>query len=185
MSSAVCDACQRMFSRSPGKRSPRSFTPPAIRNRHVHRADRFFFRAAAWPRDAGDSHADRAAHSPANSFRERDRNFRAHRAFCQNHLRRDVSPRRLQLIAVANHAAQKIRRAARDARQSLRQQSAGAAFRRGDRRVVQRQLVRHDFFERPAVLAVRCDRSARSRNLARFRRAFSSRAAASSVHRRR
>src|SRR5260370_1346654 len=116
-------------------------------------SDGFFVGAPARPRDSGDAHTKRAAHAAANTFGERHRDFRAHRAFGGNNLRGHIGPGGLEFIAVAHHAAEKIRGAAGDAGEPLREQAAGAAFRCGDGRIVERELLRDDFFERAAVLA--------------------------------
>src|SRR5258708_21666033 len=109
------------------------FDAASMRKRNVYRAHGLFFAATAWTRDASDAHAQRAANLPANTVGQRDGHFAADRAFRLDEFRTNIGPRRLQFVAVADDAAQKIRGAARDARQPLRQQSASAAFRGGDR----------------------------------------------------
>ena len=138
MSSAICEACQRMRSRSPGKSTPRSLLPEASASAMCTSAHGFFGRAAAGPGDAGDSHAERRAGAAANSVGERDGHFGADRAARFDHLRGHVDPGGFQGVAVGDHAAQEIGGAAGDAREPLGEQAAGAAFRRGDRGVMQR-----------------------------------------------
>src|SRR5258708_30849267 len=107
------------------------FDAAGMRKRDVYRAHGLFLASAARTRDASDAHTQRAANLAANTVGQRNRHLAADRTFRLDEFRRHICPRRLQLVAVADDAAQKIRRTARDARQPLRQQSAGAAFRGG------------------------------------------------------
>src|SRR5260370_1013800 len=124
----------------------------SVRERDVYRAHGLFLAAAARPGDAGDAHTQRAANLAANAVGQRNRHLAADRAFRLDEFRRHIGPRRFQLVAVADDAAQKIRAAARDARQPLRQQSASAAFRGGDRGTVSCHTPRYPSFPRGTVL---------------------------------
>src|SRR5438128_9403747 len=120
----------------------------------VHGADGFFRRTAAGAGNSGDGQAQRAARAPANSFGQRAGDFHADRTLSLEQVRGHVHPHPLQVVAVANHAAQEVRRAAGDACQPLGQQATGAAFGHGDRGAVQIQVARHHLFER---LALSCE----------------------------
>src|SRR4029077_15241811 len=87
--------------------------------RDVHRSDRFFLGSTARAGDTGDAHTKGASDAAANTVRERHGDFRAHRALGLNEFRRDARPRRLEIVAVANHSAEKIGGTACDARQPL------------------------------------------------------------------
>src|SRR5258708_35085706 len=95
------------------------FDTTGVRERDVYRAHGLFLAAAARPGDAGDAHTQRAANLAANAVGQRNRHLAADRAFRLDEFRRHIGPRRFQLVAVADDAAQKIRGAARDARQPL------------------------------------------------------------------
>src|SRR5262249_13926204 len=129
------------------------FDATGIGKSYIHGANRLLLRAAAGAGDASDAYTKGAAHTTPNAFRQRDGNLRADRAFCENHLWRDIRPSSLEFVAVANYAAKKIRRAAGDAGQALGEQAPSAAFRRCDGGTVQRQLVRDHFLEGLAILA--------------------------------
>ena len=89
----------------------------------------------------------RAAHPPPNSIGQRHSHFRAHRALGGDQLRRHVGPGSFAFIAVAHYAAKEKTGAAGDAGESLRKQSAGAAFRYRNGRIIQRQFASHDFVQ--------------------------------------
>src|SRR5579863_8284660 len=86
------------------------FDSAAMRERDVYRSNGLFFRSSARPGNPRDAYAKRAARAPANSFRQRHRDFRANRALGRNEFRGHSRPSRLQLVAVADHSAKKIRR---------------------------------------------------------------------------
>ena len=125
-----------MRSRSPGKRADVSLQPATSASAMCTSPTGFSGVAAGGSGDAGDADAERRAGAAANSVGQRLRDFGADRAACFDDLRGHVRPGRFQLVAVADHAAQKIRGASRNAREALGQQAAGAAFRRGDGGVV-------------------------------------------------
>src|SRR5260370_18788583 len=111
------------------------FDAAGMRKRDVYRAHGLFLASAARTRDSGDAHTQRAANLAANAVGQRNGHLAADRTFRLDEFRRNIGPRRLQLVAVADYAAQTIRGAARDARPPLRQQSASSAVRGGDRGV--------------------------------------------------
>jgi len=78
-----------------------------MRQRDVHRSHRFLFAASAGTGNAGNAHAQRAAHLPSNALRQRDGHFAADCAFSLDEFCWNIRPGRLQLVAVAHDAAQK------------------------------------------------------------------------------
>src|SRR5215813_5525457 len=85
-----------------------SFRFPAAGKSDVHSANGFLLASAARSGNTSDSHAEGASHPPANSFRQRNRDFHTHSAFRGNQFRRNVRPHSLHFIAVADHPAQKV-----------------------------------------------------------------------------
>ena len=133
---------------------PRSLLPDASAMATCTVPTGFSGVAACGPGNTRDPDAQRRARAAANSIGESDRDFGAHGSARLDNLRGHIHPGGLQRVAIGNDAAQKIRGAAGDAREPLGQQPAGAAFRRGDRGMAQREFAGHYFFHR---LAGRCE----------------------------
>src|SRR5690348_9172716 len=144
---------------------PAFFHATRVCKSDINRPHWLFLRSASGSRNPRDAHSERAAYTAPDSLRERDRYFRADRALGLDKFRRNPNPRRFQLVAVADNSSKKIGRAARDARQPLRQQSASAAFRRRDSRAVHCQFRSNYFFESRPVLA---ENAVRQRELEAF-----------------
>ncbi len=85
------------------------FDATGMRQRNVHGAHGLFLGPAARSGDAGDPHAQCAADVTADALGQRDRHFTAYGAFGLDEFRRDIRPRRLQLVAIAHDPTQKIR----------------------------------------------------------------------------
>ena len=100
-----------------------------VRKGDVNEADGLFGRTAGGTRDSGDPDAERRADSTADSLRQSLRDFRTDGAFGLNELGGHVGPRRLQIVAIANDPAQKIRGASRNTGESFGEQSSSATFR--------------------------------------------------------
>src|SRR5579863_10007682 len=113
----------------------------------VHEANWFFWRAAAGASDAGDSDADGCAGAFADAVGERERDFRADRAFRFDQGLRNADQRSFQFVAVADYAAEKIGRAAGDVGEAFGEHAAGAAFGDGDGGVIFGEDAGDDFFE--------------------------------------
>src|SRR5277367_372218 len=78
----------------------------------VHQAHRFFRRATAGPGNAGDADAESGAGAFADAVGERESYLGTYGAFRFDQALRNADKRNFQLVAVANHAAQKIGRTA-------------------------------------------------------------------------
>src|SRR5579859_3490258 len=104
-----------------GKTHAAFFHAARMRKSDVYRANWFFFAAAARAGNPRDAHAERASHAAADAVGQSLCYFAAHRALRLNKLRGHMRPRSFQIVAVTNHAAQKVGRAARYAGQPLRQ----------------------------------------------------------------
>src|SRR5260370_29982172 len=96
------------------------FDAGGMRERDVPRAHRLFLAASTGSGDSSNSHAQCAANLAANAIGQRDGHFTAYGSFGLDQFWRNIRPRRFQLIAIADDAAQEIRGTARDARQPLR-----------------------------------------------------------------
>src|SRR5258706_10287810 len=83
-------------------------TPRGVSDGDVHRAYRFFRRAACWTRDTSDPDAQRRSSASAYAVGERDRHFRADRATRFDNFGGHIHPRRFERVAIGNDAAQKI-----------------------------------------------------------------------------
>ncbi len=94
-----------MRSRSPGEAQRAVLAAVGVGERDVNQADRLLRRAAGGTGDSGDADPERGADATADSLRESLRDFGADRAFRFNQLGGHVRPRRLQIVAVADHAA--------------------------------------------------------------------------------
>src|SRR5258706_233968 len=84
------------------------FAAGSVGDGDVHRAYRFFRRAACWTRDTSDPDAERRACAAANAVGERDRHFRADRATRFDNFGGHIHPRGFERVAIGNDAAQKI-----------------------------------------------------------------------------
>ena len=141
MSSATCDACQRILSRSPGKRVPRSLTPPHERPPRAP-CPPVFPRPATRTCDSGDAHAQRSFPSAGECHRPVQSRLR-----CSPRLSTESIPavHRPTQSSVRCYSRPRLRENTRSCpamlRQPLRQQAAGAALGGGDGGIVQGQDV--------------------------------------------
>ena len=87
----------------------------------------------------------------ADSVGERQRHFGAYRAFGFDQLCGNIDQRGFQLVAVADHAAEKIDGASGNVGEPFGEQAARAAFRDGNRGAIFGEHARDDFFHRFAV----------------------------------
>ena len=76
----------------------------------VHRADRFFWRAARWTSDAGDADSPRGVEPFACAVRERDRNLFRHFAVRLDQIAIDIRKIRLRVAGVSDDAAHEVTR---------------------------------------------------------------------------
>src|SRR5271165_236907 len=113
----------------------------------VNAADGFFFAAATWSCNAGDANPQRSANLPANAMRESGGNLAADGTFGGDDLGGHTRPRSFQFVAVTDDSTEKIVGTAGDARESFREQTAGAAFRGSDGGVIACENLRNDLFE--------------------------------------
>src|SRR5271170_7193389 len=114
----------------------------------VHQAHRFFRRATAGPGNAGDADAESGAGAFADAVGERESYLGTYGAFRFDQTLRNADKRNFQLVAVANHAAQKIGRTAGNVGEAFCEHAAGAAFGDGDGGAIFGENARDNFFER-------------------------------------
>ena len=112
--------------------------------------------------------SERRAGALANSVRERERHFGADRAFGFDQFRGHAHHAGFQFVAVADHAAEEIGRAAGNICEPLGDHPARAAFGGGDRGAIFGQDARDNFFQRFAVRGIKMFAESESHALGDF-----------------